>query len=62
MQNSKLFIGILLFLLLSMTFCVERDGPFEQAGENMDSAVDEARDSLEDVGDEVEDVTDKVGR
>jgi hypothetical protein len=36
----------------------ESDGPFEDAGEEVDDAIDEAGDALEDAGDEIEDELD----
>jgi hypothetical protein len=44
---------------LSLLFlgCPEKDGPLENAGEELDDATDSLRDAVEDVGDEVEDAT-----
>ena len=35
--------------------CPEKDGPLENAGEELDDATDSMRDHMEDVGDKVED-------
>lgn len=36
----------------------ESDGPFEDAGEEVDDAIDEAGEALEDAGDEIQDELD----
>jgi hypothetical protein len=48
-------------LVLALGACTagcEQDGPFEEAGENVDEAVENAGDEVEEAADEVEDEVD----
>ena len=49
-------------LLLATSACAlsacNDDGPFEEAGEKVDDAIDDAGDAVEDLGDEIDDATD----
>ncbi|MCK2185507.1 hypothetical protein MYL53_16030 [Halomonas sp. YJPS3-2] len=50
------FIGM---TALGLAAC-EDEGPAEQAGENIDEAVDQAGESVEEMGDSVEDAADEA--
>lgn len=53
MKNLSTLAALLMSAFL-FAAC-ENDGPFENAGEEIDEAADEVGDSLEDAGDEIED-------
>ena len=57
----KLLVMLIVSLLCagSLTGC-EEQGPFEEAGEEIDKTVDEASDELEEAGDEIEDAVDDI--
>ncbi len=40
--------------------CDTNEGPFEEAGEQVDDAVDETQDAADDAGDEIEDAADDI--
>ncbi|NNF66718.1 MAG: hypothetical protein HKM98_04320 [Gammaproteobacteria bacterium] len=44
-----------LMLGLGLAACVDRDGPFEEMGENLDNATEELRDDVEDACEEMAD-------
>jgi hypothetical protein len=46
---------------LATAACADNDGPAENFGEQVDDAVDEAREGVEDAADEVRDAADEVG-
>ncbi len=54
-------LALAMFLVLSggvfLTAC-DNQGPAEEAGENIDDAVDDAGDAAEEAGDEAEDAVD----
>ncbi|MFD2191890.1 hypothetical protein [Pistricoccus aurantiacus] len=50
----KLGIALLMALMLGGVAACDNEGPAEQAGENVDEAVDDAGDSMEEMGDNVE--------
>lgn len=60
MSNQTTFITLLLAgcLSLGLVGC-DRDGPAEEAGEDIDRAMDNAGDNLERAGDKIENATDK---
>lgn len=52
-------ISLLLALLLSMSMAgCEQEGPAEEAGEEIDQAIEKAGDELEEAGDKLEEKTD----
>jgi len=55
--NSLGLAALLIVASIALTAC-ERDGPMENAGEEIDEAVEDAGDSLEEAGDEIEDEVD----
>nr|WP_298415009.1 hypothetical protein [uncultured Halomonas sp.] len=58
MQNGllrKLGLAILIALMLGGVAACEDQGPAEEAGENIDDAVDDAGDSVEEMGDDIQD-------
>ncbi len=60
MSNKKMLIAVLFAGSLGMGLLgCDRDGPAEQAGEDIDRAMDHAGDQLERAGDKIEDATDK---
>lgn len=51
--KGKTMMGLLaLSLTLGLAACNE--GPFEEAGENLDEAVDDTGDALDDLGDDID--------
>ncbi|WP_017940500.1 MULTISPECIES: hypothetical protein [unclassified Thioalkalivibrio] len=58
MWKSRLTILVLALMMAlgsaTLAGC-DNQGPAEEAGENIDDAMDEAGDAMEDAGDEVED-------
>ena len=60
MNQQKTLITLLLAsgLSLGLVGC-DRDGPAEEAGEDIDRAMDNAGDNLERAGDKIENATDK---
>jgi hypothetical protein len=64
-MNVKIIsIFLVSFLAFFATACDSNDGPMEKAGERVDEAVDESKDTLEKVGENgksvIEDMGDKV--
>ena len=60
MNNQKTLITLLLATCLSLGLVgCDRDGPAEEAGEDIDRAMDDAGDQLERTGDKIDDATDK---
>ena len=49
---AALFLTIGFGLLLAG--CADNDGPFEEAGEDLDEAVDDTEDALDDAADELD--------
>ena len=60
MNRSKLNILFSLLLILGLASC-EQQGPAEDAGENVDEAVNEMQDSYDDASDAARDAVDEVG-
>ncbi|WP_048307814.1 hypothetical protein [Halomonas sp. PR-M31] len=58
MQNSllrKLGLAMLMALMLGGVAACDDQGPAEEAGENIDDAVDDAGDNVEEMGDDIQD-------
>ena len=53
---TKLFLALLIASTFALAGC--NDGPFEEAGEDVDEAVEEVQDGAEDAADEIEDTVD----
>ncbi len=60
-MNFKKIVTVMLLLLAGSVYtaCEQNDGAFEEAGEQMDQSVDNAKDAVEEAGDEIEDATDQ---
>ncbi|MGQ7246866.1 hypothetical protein ACUN9Y_05965 [Halomonas sp. V046] len=59
-SSMKRSFGLALLVLLTaggLAAC-DQDGPAEQAGENVDEAMDDASDSVEEMGDDMESAAD----
>lgn len=60
MNNQKTLITLLLTSCLGLGLAgCDRDGPAEEAGEDLDRAMDNAGDNMERAGDKLENATDK---
>lgn len=63
-EETVMRIGTLFALLLTVLFsfglsACDRDGPAEQAGEDVDRAIENAGERMEEAGDKAEDATDR---
>lgn len=59
-MNLSKTIATAMFLsaiMVTLPAC-ERDGPMEEAGEQVDDSIEDAGDAIEDAGDAIEDATD----
>lgn len=52
-------LGLALLFSLGLSACDSSDGPAEQAGEDVDRAMEKAGDQMEEAGDKAEDATDR---
>lgn len=60
MSNKKALFTVILLGCLGMGLVgCDRDGPMEEAGEDIDHAMDNAGDNIERAGDKIENATDK---
>lgn len=59
MEFKNLILAMAIATPLVITGCDTTDGPAEEAGENIDNAVDHAGDRIEDAGDRIEDKMDR---
>lgn len=60
-RYSKIFLALLLALSVGLLAGCEDQGPAEEAGENVDEAVEEAGDMMEEAGENVEDTVEDAG-
>lgn len=49
-----LLIGFLTLGGLTLTACEDHDGPIENAGEDIDEAIDNTGDDMEDLGEDID--------
>jgi hypothetical protein len=59
MELKNLILAMAIATPFGLTGCDSNDGPAEEAGENVDDAVDRAGDRIEDAGDKMEDKMDR---
>lgn len=57
-RTAKFLFALLIAASFSLAGC--NDGPFEEAGENVDEAVEDVKDEAEDAADDVEDAIDDI--
>lgn len=58
MKNQKIFASILVVgMLFGMSACQKQEGPMEQAGKEVDSAVDKLGQQVEKAGDKIQDAS-----
>jgi ElaB/YqjD/DUF883 family membrane-anchored ribosome-binding protein len=61
MKMPKTLILLLSLLALFAFSACESEGPAEQAGEKIDSAVEKAQEGLEEAGDAIKDTAEEAG-
>lgn len=60
LKLTRIGMAVLCLVFALAVIGCERDGPAEQAGENIDEAAEKAGDKLEQAGDEIEEAAEEA--